>query len=467
MEMDEDFHLSIKNNLRKIKDVRDLFKDLTQKEMNTLEIEKKKSEMSALIKKTLQNNTFIQRVNHHNYQNLAKVEKKEMFILKESHLIKTSQDFNLQVSSNNDNQILVNKPPIQHQPSKRSIVKNNRDQIVIKNLNTSSQPVRPQKQDLNNEKYFYYFQNDLDNNSNKVGVGITNSSSIDDLYENFMKKNIVKNNQQGLIKKKSYNLKIEDTNMNMDMEQQAKNVLNTNCNNALKTKLRNCLETELGIHSKIESNLKCKLANKLSPNNNINNSKNQLRSSHLNLLLDNLINNNSYQDYNTSNNGYELSKFENWDYLLTKITSNGQQNSSKTVSSTSTGSSAHTTSSIKQSKIENYVNQQNNQNNFALKEKLIATKDLNLKTIVNSRLSNVTNGQLGQYFYDHKTNGFKYLPTASGGSNHSSQSSGSNNSINNINNRSNNLNFNQMPSLDKLMMKGNRSNNIKVQPFRF
>jgi hypothetical protein len=94
-------------------------------------------------------------------------------------------------------------------------------------------------------------------------------------------------------------------------------------------------------------------------------------------------------------------------------------------------------------------------------------KDLNLKTIVNSRLSNVSNGQLGQYFYDYKTNGFKYLPTGSGDSNHSSQSSGSNNSINNINNRSNDLHFNQMPSLDKLMMKGNRSKNIKLQPFRF
>jgi hypothetical protein len=49
----DDFHLSIKNNLRKIGDVRDLFKDLTRSEWRQLEFEKKKSEMSALIKKNL------------------------------------------------------------------------------------------------------------------------------------------------------------------------------------------------------------------------------------------------------------------------------------------------------------------------------------------------------------------------------------------------------------------------------
>ncbi len=48
--MPSDFHLSIKNNQRKIVDVRDLFKDLTETESNILELAKKRSELEKLRK---------------------------------------------------------------------------------------------------------------------------------------------------------------------------------------------------------------------------------------------------------------------------------------------------------------------------------------------------------------------------------------------------------------------------------
>ncbi len=48
--MPSDFHLSIKNNQRKIVDVRDLFKDLTETEWKTLELAKERSELEKLRK---------------------------------------------------------------------------------------------------------------------------------------------------------------------------------------------------------------------------------------------------------------------------------------------------------------------------------------------------------------------------------------------------------------------------------
>lgn len=55
---DEEFYLSIKSHSRKIEDVRNVFKNLTESEQATLEFEKNRAEMVGLVKKYLNNTSL-------------------------------------------------------------------------------------------------------------------------------------------------------------------------------------------------------------------------------------------------------------------------------------------------------------------------------------------------------------------------------------------------------------------------